>query len=269
MENSTILSSSSAILKKAKQLGASLAGFANMEDLKAAPSFTFAPKMAGAGRGVGTREGAMELAPGEVQWPDHGQSILTIAVEHPKEKPEMDWWHGRVSLSGNKILVNIIKALCEWIPQTFGVGVFHFPYHIEKGGIYLKDAAVMAGLGCIGRNNLVVTPEFGSRVRLRAMILDCQMPSTGPSSYDPCKLCGNLCWKACPQKAFAKQIYTPGAYGQSILPARDGVYSRATCNIQMEKNIDRAKEESVEGFDNPVKILKYCRNCELSCPVGK
>jgi len=38
---------------------------------------------------------------------------------------------------------------------------------------------------------------------------------------------------------------------------------------QMEKNIDLAREEPAAGFEKPVKIIKYCRNCELTCPVGK
>ena len=264
-----ILSATSIILKKAKQLGAHLTGFASVEALKSAPSFTFAPRMPDVGKDVGTRDSNMELAPGEVQWPEQGKSVLVIAVEHPKDKPEMDWWFGRISPPGNKILIEIIKELCEWIPDTFGIDVFHFPYHIEKGGIFLKDTAVMAGLGCIGKNNLLVTPEYGPRVRLRAMVLNCQIPSTGPSQFDPCIKCDMVCRKACPKKAFTRQLYTPEAYGQDILPARNGVYARTICNERMQENIDSAKEKQAEGFDKPVKIIKYCRNCELSCPVGK
>lgn len=269
MKNTDILSASSAIITKAKQLGAPLVGFANIDDLKVAPSFTFAPQMPGGDKGVGSRDSTMGLKPGKVQWPEHAKALLVIAVEHPKDKPEMDWWHGRISPSGNKILVRIIRELCDWVEDTFGIGIFHFPYHIEKGGIYLKDAAAMAGLGCIGRNNMLVTPEFGPRVRLRAMALNVPMPSTGPTAFNPCLTCGDLCRKACPQKAFETQIYTQQTYGQSRLPARDGVYARSTCNQQMQKNIDHAREESAEGFENPIKIIKYCRNCEMSCPVGK
>jgi epoxyqueuosine reductase len=36
----------------------------------------------------------------------------------------------------------------------------------------------------------------------------------------------------------------------------------------MDLDNDMAKEQIVEGFDEPVKIIKYCRKCELSCPVG-
>ncbi len=269
MNHKEILSASSAILKKAKQLGAPLAGFANVQDLKTAPSFTFAPQISGAGQGVGSRESATGLKPGQVQWPEYGKSLLVIGVEHPKETPEMDWWFGRISPPGNKILVTIIQALCQWIPETFNTPVFHFPYHVEKGGIYLKDAAALAGIGCIGRNNLLVTPDYGPRVRLRAMALDAPMPSTGPTAFDPCALCEGLCQKACPQKAFDKRLYTQETHGQALLPARDGVYARPLCNQQMEKNIDLAREEPAPGFEKPVKIIKYCRNCELTCPVGR
>jgi len=51
----------------------------------------------------------------------------------------------------------------------------------------LKDAAVLAGLGCIGKNNLLLTPEYGSRVRLRAFTIDLVLPSTGPLPFDPCE----------------------------------------------------------------------------------
>ena len=221
------------------------------------------------GKEIGFRESEIELDPGEVGWPEFAKSVLVVALEHPKEKPEMDWWFGLTSPSGNKILVQIVNGLCAWITQNYDIAVFHFPYHVERGGIYLKDAAVLAGLGCIGRNNLLVTPDFGPRIRLRAMALSAHMPSTGPIAFDPCRMCGVLCRKACPQKAFDKKRCTTEDYGQKTLPAGDGFYMRTVCNQQMQKNNDSAKRETLEGFENPVKIIKYCRNCEMSCPVGK
>lgn len=259
----------SAILRKTRQLGVPLAGFANVEDLKTAPAYTFAPKMPNAGKGVGTRKSEMELSPGEVKWPEQARSVLVIAMGHPRQKPELDWWFGKSAPPGNTLLVNVIKELCQWIPATFKTEVFHFPYHIEQGGIYLKDAAVMAGIGCIGRNNMLVTPEFGPRVRLRAMSLNVSVPSTGPTAFDPCAQCDDVCRKACPQKAFDNIIYSPQDYDQSVLPGRDGSYARPVCNQQMEKNIDQAREEKIDRFEEPVKIIKYCRICEFSCPVGR
>jgi len=251
---------------KAKELGASLSGFASIEDLKKAPSFTFTPKMPNVDRGIGTN---LDLKPGEVLWPDNAKTVLVIAEEHPEGKPDMDWWFGRVDPPGNRILASVIKQLCVWIKDTYEIGIFHLPYHVEKGGTYLKDSSVLAGLGCIGRNNILVTPELGPRVRLRALTLDVSLPSTGPIAFDPCSNCNDLCRKACPQNSFGEKIYTPKEYDQDILPGRDGSFSRPTCNIQMDEDNNVAKEQEVEGFDKPVKIIKYCRNCELACPVGK
>jgi len=257
------------IIDKAKSLGANLAGFALVEDLKTAPSFTFAPKMPGASQGIGSRKSKLGLKPGEVAWPEKAKSVLVIAVEHPPEKPEMDWWFGRVDPPGNRVLAKIVTQLCEWIPETFGIGTFHLPYHVEKGGIYLKDAAVLAGLGCIGKNNILVTPEYGPRVRLRALTLDVVLPSSGPIDFDPCNGCNMPCRRACPQGAFNKQLYKTEDFHQDLLPGRTGVFSRPTCNIQMEVDNDVAREEDVEGFDAPIKLIKYCRRCELACPVAR
>ena len=270
MNNRELLKASAAILKKAKALGATLAGFASVDELKTAPSFTFAPKMPGAGQGIGTRKNDLGLKPGEAAWPENARTVLVIAVEHPDNKPEMDWWFGRIDPPGNRVLAGVIRRLCTWITDTYGIGVFHMPYHVEKGGTYLKDASVLAGLGCIGKNNILVTPEYGPRVRLRALTMDVTLPSTGPpSGFDPCASCEEWCRKACPQQSFANTLYDAKDYDQDILPGRDGNFSRPQCNLQMDKDNVNAKEEVIEGSDEPVKLIKYCRNCEQACPIGK
>ena len=167
--------------------------------------------------------------------------------------------------------VNWLKA-----PRTKSMsGAFHVamltisPQDVHAGGIYLKDAAVMAGLGCIGKSNILVTPEYGPRIRLRALTLSESFPSTGPSPFNPCAICDGLCRKACPQNAFGETIYQAEDYNQDILPGRDGNFSRPVCGVQMDIDNDEAVEQDVESFEEPVKVIKYCRKCELTCPVGK
>ncbi len=269
MENRQRLRAASSILIKARALGACLAGFADVASLKGAPSFTFAPKMPGIEEGVGAMKNAMGLGPGEVSWPHRARTLLVIAVAHPADRPEMDWWHGRKDPPGNRMLARRVRELCTWISERFGIRTVHLPYHTEKGGTFLKDAAVMAGLGCLGRNNMLVTPEYGPRVRLRALTLDVALPSTGPSAFDPCTGCDAPCRRACPQSAFAQQCYTAEAFDQTKLPGRSGVYSRPACNLQMQKDEASAAFQAVEGMDEPVRVVKYCRNCELACPVGQ
>ena len=241
---------SSAILHKAKELEANLVGIARVADLKSAPSFTFAPKMPRAGEGIGILKTDSGLKPGEAAWPDNARSMVVIAIPHPEDEPEMDWWFGHKVPPGNRILANICRKLCLWIERTFGIHTVHLPYHVEKGGTFLKDAAVMAGLGCIGKNNILVTPEYGPRVRLRALTVDADLFATGPRQFDPCKACKEFCRRACPQKAFDSRLYTPEDYGQNNFPGRDGTYSRPVCNMQMEQDNDTAKDILVDPDHN-------------------
>ena len=185
------------------------------------------------------------------------------------------------------------KKLSEWIENTFPVKTYKLPYFVEKGGIFLKDAAVMAGLGCIGKNNLVITPGYGPRIRFRALLLDREAKATGPLEFNPCEGCKQPCRKACPIKAFQNTVYSVDALGQSILPGINGTYDRVTCNVKMEKDIEEAvmaipagDEEhqevlqAIDEFEEGVKLkpqgdkrpyycVKYCRGCELSCPPAR
>jgi len=127
----------------------------------------------------------------------------------------------------------------------------------------------MAGLGCIGKNNMLVTPEYGPRVRLRAALLDIELPATGPADFDPCPDCDMPCRKACPQKAFQKKIRIDNPLGVNQLPGRTGVYSRPLCTNQMEIDKENATYAESGNQDRTRRIVKCCRLCETSCPVGK
>jgi epoxyqueuosine reductase len=260
---------STRIIEKAKEFGAHLAGIADVAAVKISPSHYIYEKL-DRYRSVGTRH-SDNVRPGEVAWPADAKSAIIIAVEHPADKPELDWWRDGYSggTAGNRILMSVNDRLCAWLEEEKGINTKKLPYFIERGGIFLKDAAAAAGLGCIGKNNMLVTPGFGPRVRLRAILTYEALPSTEPTNFDPCQDCSMPCRKACPQEAFAGQIYSEKEAGLKELPARDGVYSRDLCNIQMNLDIDNCEEIGVEGQDQPQKLVRYCRRCEFSCPIGK
>ena len=144
------------IVDKAKSLGAAIAGVASVESLKASPSYRIYPEI-GMNLRVHWQDAKDDVKPGELAWPADAVSVVVIGVEHNTDKPELDWWDG-MGTPGNRILMRINKKLSEWIENRFSVKTYKFSYFVEKGGIFLKDAAVMAGLGCIGNNNLVITP---------------------------------------------------------------------------------------------------------------
>lgn len=222
---------STQIIAQAKSSGASLAGIASIRSLRNSPS---------------------HRVHGKPVWPQEAKSVLILGLHHKETEPELDWWDGNKGSPGNRRLINVAKSLIEWLKKEFNSNAHDLPYHVEKGGIFLKDAAVLAGLGTIGMNNLLITPEFGPRVRFRALVVDRGLEPTSPIDFAPCESCDMHCRQVCPQKAF-----------------RSGSYSRTFCNEQME--IDRATRVIVkeEKKDLPFEYIKYCRACELACPVGK
>jgi epoxyqueuosine reductase len=279
------------IVEKAKSLGAAIAGVASVESLIDSPSHRIYSKI-GMNLKVHWQDVQDDVLPNEVAWPADAVSVVVIGVEHNADKPELDWWDGK-GTPGNRILIRINKELSEWIENTFSVKTYKLPYFVEKGGIFLKDAAAAAGLGCIGKNNLLITPGYGPRIRFRALLLNRKADTTGPLEFNPCEGCKQPCRKACPIKAFQKTVYSAEALGQSALPGTNGTYDRVTCNVKMEKDIEEAviaipagSEEhqevrlAIDKFEEGVKVkpkgdkqpfycIKYCRRCELVCPVGK
>ena len=259
----------SQIIEKAKEFGASLAGIANVEEVKNSPSNSIYGKL-DEYKTVGNIE-TEEIWPDEIVWPENAKSVIVIAVVHPEKEPELDWWRNwhTGGTHGNRICISINSKLSKWMESEKGITSTKVPYHIEHGGIFLKDAAVLAGMGCIGKNNMAVTPEYGPRVRLRAMLTDVVLHGTGPFDFDPCKECDMPCQKVCPQKAFERNIYSEKQYGLAMLPARTGVYSSHFCNVKIRHDDENSEKIVVKGQDEPGKVVKYCRHCELSCPVGK
>ena len=278
------------IVAKAKSLGATLAGVASVESLKRSPSHRLYPKI-GMALDKHRQKAEVERRASDLTWPAAARSALVIAVAHDSGEPELDWWDGK-GTPGNRILIGITRELSAWIERTLATGTHQLPYFVESGGIFLKDAAVMAGLGSVGKNNLVITPRYGPRIRFRALLLDREAEATGPLQYEPCTGCHQPCRAACPVEAFQTAVYSADAFGQRVLPGTDGTYDRATCNVKMEQDIDHAVaalgmtgrdgatvRRVIGEFEQGIRAIpdsgqqinycvKYCRRCELACPLG-
>ena len=74
-----------------------------------------------------------------------------------------------------------------------------------RGSFDLRLAAVKAGLGHIGANNCLITPQYGSRVRLGAVLTEANLEPDPPNQYgvipEFCRECGFRCVEACPANA--------------------------------------------------------------------
>lgn len=268
------------IIEKATEMGASIAGIASVELLKKSPSHEILSKFGTKIDGVHSFAWIEDF--NEIKWPAKAKSALVIAFSHPQDKPELDWSYASGNTPGNRLLQKINRKLSVWIEEALGIKTHKMPYWVEEGGIYLKDAAVLSGLGCIGRNNILITPELGPRVRLRAMLLEVELTPTGPITFDPCDGCEEPCRKACPQNVFDRIVLSSVETGMYALPGRDGYFSRAKCSIHLDHDVEDsgiAVDEGflsemdpstveTEGISQTEERIKWCRRCEMACPAG-
>ena len=72
------------------------------------------------------------------------------------------------------------------------------------GDLSQKHAAVLAGLGSLGKNSLLLTPEFGNRVNLVSVVTTLALQGDSLLERDLCIQECDLCIRSCPAKAIRK-----------------------------------------------------------------
>ncbi|MFX1514601.1 MAG: hypothetical protein ACFFCQ_18710, partial [Promethearchaeota archaeon] len=77
-------------------------------------------------------------------------------------------------------------------------------YHSEvvpyEPSLYLKETGYYAGLGVLGKNNLLINPKFGPNIRLRALTTVASFTPSPLINKNFCNNC-NRCIKACSPNA--------------------------------------------------------------------
>jgi epoxyqueuosine reductase QueG len=115
----------------------------------------------------------------------------------------------------------------------------------------LKRAAVQAGLGVIGLNGLVVTREYGPRIRFGAVYTLARLEPDSPLQEYYCPSC-TICWGACPDRAL-------GPKG----------LDRSRCRAEFDPTPEMARlQEHEQKHPSPAARLQ-CIRCITSCPIGK
>jgi epoxyqueuosine reductase len=117
------------------------------------------------------------------------------------------------------------------------------------GQISHKAVAHQAGLGWIGRNLLLVTPEFGPRVRLITVMTDAEIDEGPRPMLNRCGTC-RACIDGCPLKAIKYADFTD--YPEE----RSKVFGYMRCHRQEKAWLDRP-------------VPKFCARCISNCPGGR
>lgn len=114
-----------------------------------------------------------------------------------------------------------------------------------------KTVAARAGLGWIGKNCLLVTPEYGSAIRISSLLTNAVMTCAKPIVSSKCGNCC-ICEKACPAQAIKGQLWEAG------MP-REALFEKEIC-----------KEKQIELMEKRTGIrTDLCGKCFVVCPYTR
>jgi ferredoxin len=140
------------------------------------------------------------------------------------------------------------------------------------GFLSLKHAAVSCSMGEMGKNNLLLTPEFGPHQRLCAIITEADLEPDPRQELDLCKGCSK-CMEACPSGALTPEGYDVDpcfmywAFGfKRLLPAR---FWQWPGFIWMIRQHLKKRDVLLETYQSAITDVDYCIECMRACPVGE
>ncbi len=114
-----------------------------------------------------------------------------------------------------------------------------------------KTAATRAGLGWIGKCALLVTPEYGSAIRLTVTLTDAPLVVAQPISQSRCGSC-TACMEACPGHAVQGALWDAGMPRNLLV---DAAVCQQTAGDFSQKTLGRR--------------TTICGRCFAACPYTK
>jgi epoxyqueuosine reductase QueG len=122
------------------------------------------------------------------------------------------------------------------------------------GSLSQKLPAHLAGMGWIGKNCLLVTPQFGPRLRLASVLTDAPL-APGSPAVDRCADC-TACVEVCPPKAIRG------------VPFRDSEPREARFRAQVCRDYchSQLRRLGVKNLSAPGHV---CGLCLYICPFGR
>ena len=145
-----------------------------------------------------------------------------------------------------------------------------FPIAGLNSVVSLRHAAVAAGLGSFGRHNLVIHPNFGTRVTFSAIVTNLEIVSDKKITENFCNNC-NICVNNCPAKALEEVGETDVMKCMKVSEPFSFISQLEFFDKFIDENKDKRKEMMKNYWPiyqaNSIGIQYYCFNCLKLCPA--
>ena len=240
---------------------------------------------------VGIADGAT-LDTKEITEHDGGR-VIVLAVRVQAGTSRIRAWNDRNKYYNDELSLTFLEELSlelvYWLEDAGYPAIIVPPTHVDPWRydgepkkhretlLSLPHAAVRAGLGTLGLNQQLLTPQFGPRILLTAVLcsveVECDQPMTEALCLGP--ECGR-CLKACPGDVIrhwdrdweaCDRYRSPHGFAQ--LPEYLG-------RVIDEPDVERKKtmlrsEDSFNLWQSILRgagVITGCRRCADVCPVG-
>jgi len=135
-----------------------------------------------------------------------GYHLSDAILEGIENQPTPHYFHHyqRINILLDTIALILNAAIQELGYQAMPVAASQLiDWKSQRGHLSHKHVARAAGLGWIGRNNLLVNERFGARIRLVTVLTDLPLVLNAPTARD-CGSCKD-CLTVCPVGAIKEQ----------------------------------------------------------------
>jgi epoxyqueuosine reductase len=147
------------------------------------------------------------------------------------------------------------------------------PHTRTVGHISLKHAAASAGMGQLGRSNLLLTPEFGPHQRLGGIITEAPLETDPLREWDLCIQGCTKCEDACPVKALSKGHYDVDPcfdyWSLGFERMRPRRPSEWLPFLGMLSRHLKRRDVLIETGQIYITDVDFCIECMKACPVGE
>ncbi len=160
-------------------------------------------------------EGDIEKRINPFLYMQDGKTIISIAF--PYYTPDENQVDNGFSVytkrfDYHRVVKSYLAKICEYI-EALGGKALHF---VDDNHLPERYIAYLAGIGFIGRNNMLITEQYGSYVFLGEIITNLEIEcsdvrqQTEITQYKECGTC-YACYRACPSKALTAAKVNPNS----------------------------------------------------------